>query len=264
MNYLPQNNRRGGRRFGPIIFTVLCVLVVFGLVSLFPLFLPSVAQTIARPLWSVGGFVADHTSVFRGFVSSRTRLIEKNKKLEDQLQQAQVLLDTRAVVEQENKSLKESWGRNTDTSRVLASVLVRPPRTPYDTIVLDVGSEQGIAEGDMVLVADTVMLGIIDQVFEKTSRARLLSSVDTRTDAFISRNNVMVELVGTGGGNFEIRIPQDVDIVEGDDIVLPGITPRLVARVEAIESVPTDSFKRVFCKVSAHVYQMRFVSVYTP
>lgn len=264
MNYLPQNNRRGGRRFGPIVFTVLCVLVMFGLVSLFPLFLPSVAHTIGKPFWSVGSFIADHTSVFRGFISSRTRLVEKNKELEDKLQQAQLLLDTRALVEQENKSLKESWGRNTDTSRVLASVLVRPPRTPYDTLVLDVGSDQGVSEGDVVVAADAVMLGIIDYVFEHTSRARLLSSVDTRTDAFISRNNIMVELVGTGGGNFEIRLPQDVDIVEGDDIVLPGITPRLVARVEAIESVPTDSFKRVFCKASAHVYQMRFVSVYTP
>ena len=261
MNYQLQNNRRGHRRFLPVLVVVFFIAIIATLFSFFPLLFPSFSQSIGRPLWVSGNLFINHAGIVGSFFSSRTTLIEKNRMLEKEIADLRTKLVAQSVVEKENKELKELWGRNTDTTSILAAVLMRPPRSVYDTFVLDAGADSGVMQNDIVLSSDTIALGVIDQVFKNTSRAKLFSSVDTHTSAIVSRNNVSVELIGTGGGNFEIRVPQDVDILSGDTIVFPGITPYVVALVEAIESAPADSFKRVFCKVPVHIGELRLVSV---
>ncbi len=261
MNFPLQNNRKGKKHLMPflVIGVVIFVVVCFTVFS--PLFFPKMSQGIGRPLWVSGNFIMEHTSAIRGFFLSRIKLVEKNKALEQELVDIRIKLLAQSVVEQENKEFKQSWGRNTNISAILSAVLVRPPHSAYDTFILDVGLDSAVTIGNMVFASDTVVLGVIDQVFEKTSRAKLFSSVDTHTDALVDRNSLSVELVGTGGGNFEIRVPQDVDVIEGDKIILPGIVPHILAIVEAIESVPTDSFKRIFCKTPVHIGELRLVSI---
>jgi cell shape-determining protein MreC len=144
---------------------------------------------------------------------------------------------------------------------VLAAVLTKPPQSMYDTLVLDAGENLGIVVGGQVTLSDAATLGVIDEVFGRTSRAKLFSSVDTETPAVIDRTDLSVTLIGRGAGNFEIRLPQEVDIMKGDVIRLPGMTPSVVATVVEVESNPTNSFKRVFCKMPINIAELRWVSV---
>ena len=261
MNYLYQNKKRNRQRFLPLIVVILFLTLVLLVLWIAPVFWGGVAHGIGLPFWKGQGFLSQEMSYLTAFAHSRAALIDKNRELETQLADAQTKLLALSIIEQENKELKASWGRGEDTPGTLAAVLVKPPQSLYDTLILDTGTVHGVEIGNRAMVGDTIALGVIDQVFEKSSRVNLFSSVDTETNAMIDRTGVSVLLIGTGGGNFELRVPQEFDVTKGDIVTLPGITPTIVATVLEIESVPTNSFKRVFCKIPININELRLVSV---
>ncbi len=263
MNYLLQSRKRNSKRFVPYIVGVFFMgfVILVGVVA--PRMFPGMAHGIGRPLWLMSQFVVDRGSDIGAYLSSRHGLLERNEKLTQELIEAQAHLATLSVLEHENEEFKKAWGRTGSSGSILASVLVKPPQSMYDTVVLDAGERNGVQVGNSVTIADSVILGTIDEVYEKTSRAKLFSSVDTETQAVIDRTNVSVAAIGRGGGNFELRLPQEVDVVEGDVIRIPGMEPSVLGTVVEIEANPTNFFKRVFCKTPINIAQLRWVSVVT-
>lgn len=242
-----------------IVIVFICLFFLINLIS--PSFLGGVSNKLGLPVWKSGGFLFTQVSNMRAFLHSRTTLLRINEDLRLQLADTEAKLLSLSVIEQENKDLKRDWGRASDGQSILASVLVKPPQSFYDTLILDVGEKDGIQTGARVAISDSIVLGTIDELYSDTSRAKLFSSVGTETSAVINRNNINVNLVGMGGGNFEIKVPQEVDIVEGDVLILPGISTSIVSTVVAIESNPTNAFKRIFCKTPTNIAELRFVSV---
>src|SRR3989304_2204585 len=100
------------------------------------------------------------------------------------------------------------WGVG-EQQAVVARVISKPPRSFYDTLVVDAGSKEGIQVGEKVLYGDNIMIGEIAEVFEKTSKVRLFSSSGEVIDVTIGKRAVPALAVGIGGGNFEIQIPRD-------------------------------------------------------
>jgi len=260
-NYLLQNNRRNKKRFTPLIIVGIFLVIIFCTTLFVPLFFPSLAHGIGRPVWVGGNFFFSKTGTLGGFIVSRNSLMKKNKELQVAYNDLQNKYLATSIVEQENKELKKAWGRDREIIGILAVVLSKPPQSFYDTLVLDVGEDEGILVGQHVVVSDTVLLGVITEVFDDSSRGQLFSSVDRETLALIDRTGVPVTLIGKGAGNFEIRVPQDFDIIKGDIITLPGMGPRIVSTVFEIESNPTDSFKRVLLRIPISLSELRFVSV---
>src|SRR3989344_5593533 len=62
---------------------------------------------------------------------------------------------------QENLDLKARLNRDARVGRILGAVLLRPPATPYDTLVIDIGSDEGVALGGTVSAGGTIMIGTI-------------------------------------------------------------------------------------------------------
>ncbi len=242
-----------------VVAVFVCLIFLINLIS--PSFLGGVSNGLGIPVWKSGGFLFTQVSNMRAFIHSRARLLEMNRTLESDLVDAKTKLLSLSVLENENNELKKSWGRAENVTGIIASVLVKPPQSFYDTLILDIGENGQVQVGDRIMIGGSVILGNIDEVYNKTSRAKLFSSVDTETVAVIDRNSIGVTLVGKGGGSFEIKVPQEVDIVQGDTIILPGINPGIVATVGEIESNPTNSFKRIFCKTPVNVAELRWVSI---
>jgi cell shape-determining protein MreC len=263
--YPLQNRKRTERgRFRPYVVGVIILAVVFGLILIVPNFLPSSSHKIGRPFWSVREFLGDHAGDMKAFIFSRHTLITRNNELKEQLREANTQLLSLDVYKRENDEFKKVWGRENIFNGTIAFVLSRPPQSPYDTFVLDVGSEnaEGLVNvGDKVIVSDTILLGQIEEVFGKTSRAKLYSNVDTETTAIVDRTSDSVTLKGKGSGNFEINAPQELDIEAGDTIIIPGLNPNMIAKVVEIESNPASSFKRVFCQTPVNISTLNSVLV---
>jgi hypothetical protein len=77
----------------------------------------------------------------------------------------------------------------------------------------------------------------------------------------LSGKDVFLEIVGRGGGNFEMIIPRDFIILKGDEVVLPGIVPYVVGIVETIISDPRDSFTKALLVSPVNIQELKFVEV---
>jgi cell shape-determining protein MreC len=261
MIYLLPSKKGNSKKTLPFFIVAVFIVLIFLINLISPAFLGSVSNKIGIPIWKSGGFLSTQFSNIISFAHSRIRILEMNRELESEILNLKTKLLLLDVLENENKEFKRTWGRNDESNGILASVLVKPPQSFYDTLILDAGNDSFVEVGNYVFFGKNVILGTIDEVYKKTSRAKLFSSVDTETVAVVDRNNVAVTLMGRGGGTFEIKVPQEVDIVSGDIIILPGINNNILATVVEIESNPANSFKRVFCKTPTNVAEMRWVSI---
>ena len=157
--------------------------------------------------------------------------------------------------------LLELAGRKQKVDMVAASVLTRPPQTPYDIIIIDAGSNESITIGSEVSLPEGPILGIISEVFAKSAKVKLFSASGEETNAVLERNDVPVTLIGHGGGNFRLALPRDIAVERGDRILSSDIASRHLATVGEINVEPTDSFKEILAKSPTNIFILRFVFV---
>ena len=76
-------------------------------------------------------------------------------------------------------------------------------------------------------MVENVVLGEVAEVYETSSKVRLYSSSGEQVTVFIGGEAIMAEAKGIGGGNFEIELPQNVDVFIGDSIYIPEFHPQI-------------------------------------
>jgi len=144
---------------------------------------------------------------------------------------------------------------------IAASVLAAPPETPYDTIIIDAGSHDGIEVGDKVTLPEGAAIGEVEAVFTSTAKAILFTSNSEETNGVLERNLVPVTLIGRGGGNAEIHLPRDTEVKVGDRVLSPELLGGVMAIVGSVEVSPTDAFKRVLVRSAANMNMLRYVTI---
>lgn len=204
-----------------------------------------------RQVQTAGYVVRTKSSVF----AENQALIQENADLKNSMIDYQ-------VVKKENDQLKELMGRLPTTySFVLGNILTKPNRSPYDTIIIDIGSNAGIKENDQVFANAVTPIGQISKVYPNSSLVVLYSNPGQITEANIDGSNASVELTGRGGGNFEMSVPIDLPSEKGTLVVLPDSTSEVVAIIEKIISVPTDPVKKVLLSSPINVQSLKWVQV---
>ncbi|KUH56940.1 rod shape-determining protein MreC [Megasphaera sp. DJF_B143] len=106
------------------------------------------------------------------------------------------------------------------------SVISRDYGTWSNTIVIDIGSEDGIEE-NMAVVTPAGVVGFISDVYPHSSRVQLLTDPRTSIGAIVQRPESRVSSVVRGNGNVPtepqfVNIAKDADILEGDTLVTSG------------------------------------------
>ncbi len=241
-----------------IICIIFILLFVLGVVAWSGSFFAS----IGRPLWrGQNSIVEGIKNVGSGF-SSKIQLYESNEKLQQKNIDLNALMLDYTVVKNENNQLKELLGRQPETkSFVLAAILTRPNRSPYDTIIIDGGSNVGITEGSRVYANMTIPIGEVHKVHDTTSIVMLFSNPGQITEGILDPSNATVELIGRGGGNFEMTIPVDLVSESGSSVVFPGIHSEIIAIIDAIISQPSDPVKKVLLHSPVNIQNLKWVQV---
>lgn len=265
MNYRLINNRRARRplraakRFAALSLFLLLVLVFS---ARYPRLLADAAHAAARPLWMFEAYVAERLTDFAEFVRLKENLAADNRRLRGELMQENARLADYEALAAAYEELKKVANRGSSARNIVAAVLAAPPRSPYDTLALDAGVNEGISEGDTVFVG-SVAVGLIRSVSARTSVAELFSTPGRKTPVVIMRRGaaVPVEAVGQGGGAFTAMLPREAGIERDDPVVMPGINPAFFAAVEAVEESPTDSFAKIYFKNPVSVDRQMFLSI---
>jgi cell shape-determining protein MreC len=256
---------RRKKNFRRAYFFVLVVCLVYVLfMSPLSSSITGYSHQAAEPFWKLGAKVEEKLDPFLGYFSSRRELYLENKELKEQLDVMSAKLADRSFLRRENVFLKERLGRyEKEPERILAVVLAKPDITPYDTLILDVGYDSGVSKGDLI-VFENVVLGEVTEAYHTTSKARLYSSCGERVAVFIGDNAIAAEAEGLGGGNFEIELPQNVDVSVGDSIYIPQFQPQILGIVEQINVDPNDAFEKILFRSPINPFSLRFVDIIHP
>lgn len=261
MNYLLDRKIKR-KKFFSIIFSIILLIILF--YFRFDIFigLSNTSQIIFRPVLIVGNSIGAKFKSIRPYFISKNALYFQNQKLQIKVRENDARNSNYNSVVAENISLKEILGRNdAKVSMTLAAILSKPNQSFYNTLVIDAGMMQGLKTGDTVFALGNVPIGRVDLVYANYSKVILFSSAGEKTQAIVSDKNIFVELAGRGGGNFEIIIPRDFILQKGDQVVMPGLRPYILAEVVKIISDERDSFVKALLMSPVNVQELKFVEV---
>jgi cell shape-determining protein MreC len=241
----------GKKSFLPFPLQIILGIVVFLLIFyfFFPRALPTFFTTLVRPFWNAE----------RGFRNGETSIEELRREFDE----SEKTISENNVLVKENEELKSLLSRAPAPHPLLATVLVRPPVSAYDTLILDVGAREKVQKGNRVYAFGNIPIGEIEEVIGDTSRVKLFSSSGETFNVLMGSTSMQTSAMGKGGGYFEASMPRDAKIKVGDEVLIPSLSNAFVARVEGISSDPSEPFSKILFRQPINIYEMRWVLVAT-
>ncbi|MBI3888439.1 rod shape-determining protein MreC [Candidatus Nomurabacteria bacterium] len=224
--------------------------------------LSGVTQKVFRPILVAGNSLGGKLGSLGSYFVSKSYLYEQNQKLQSQVDFNNARNANYDSVIADNANIKEILSRkNTKTPMILSAILSKPNQSVYDTLIIDVGSSQGVKVGNTVFALGNVPIGRVDTVYENSSKVILFSNPGETTEGVVSGKNIFMQLVGRGGGDFEMIMPKDFAMQKGDQVTMPGINPYVLAIAQTIISDPRDPFNKALLTSPVNIQEQKFVEV---
>jgi cell shape-determining protein MreC len=251
-----------------------------------PHLFPSIFTAIARPFWRL------EFSIESGALKSPETLLNENEALTSQLADAQVRLDTIGAIESENSELKALLGRDTTVSatisnsststlstnstnsktssksiqrnvetRILAAVLKRPPFSPYDELIIDIGNDYKLSTSSTVYADGGVLIGRVIDVLSTTAKVKLFSSPNEKYEVLVGISHTPATAIGRGGGQYETNVSRDTVVKEGDFVFNSSLSDKPFGIVSAVLLDPTLPFETILFAPPVNVYKLKWVLV---
>jgi rod shape-determining protein MreC len=109
---------------------------------------------------------------------------------------------------------------------VTAAIVARDPGTWTNIVVINRGSNQGIAK-DMPVVTPGGLVGNVVEVFGDTAKVQLLLDPRSAVGALVQRPESRVAAIVEGNGEnplapHMVNLSQDADVIKGDRIITSG------------------------------------------
>jgi cell shape-determining protein MreC len=217
---------------------------------------------IGHPVWKTQQALTTVVENNGYLLRTKASVFAENERLaKENIDLKNSMLDY-TVLKKENDTLKELVGRlPSNHTFILGTIESKPNRSPYDTIIIDTGSDTGVTEGMRVFANAITPIGKVSKVYSHESVVMLYSNPGQITEAMIEGSNASVELVGRGGGNFEMTIPLDLGSEKGTLIVLPNTQSEVVATIEEVISAPSDPLKKVILRTPINIQNLKWVQV---
>ena len=152
---------------------------------------------------------------------------------------------------EENKELREllDFKKRKNYSLTIANILSRD-EVNRNILIIDIGRDQNIKEGQAVIVKEGIIIGKIIEVSSNSSQVRLLTDKDSNLAIKIGTENVSGILTGSLGLGMDLAfIPKEQELKINDLVItsyLDDYIPAnlLIGRIEKIEFEEEDIFKK--------------------
>lgn len=213
------------------------------------------------PMLSARNEAAAGSAGFFGQFGANGALAAENARLKETLASTSARLIDRDYLYAENQELKRLLGRTVKDSTVLAAVLLRPPGIPYGTLVLDVGRDSGVRDGDLVSSEGSAFIGRVSTAYDTTSRVTLFSAPGQTYQGML-RGTIPVSISGEGGASLTGEVPAGVDVKADDPVLLPSIMPQFMAVVSSVIKTEGQSFQTIYLSLPANPLELRYVVVH--
>ena len=269
----------------------LTIIIIIGLLLIFSLnffqkevkgFFYFISSPIQKTLWRAGDRVSDFFELIteiknlkreadeHSFIDTlRCAWANEELKLKNQelISQIAQLIE----LEKENEVLKEALGIGLEKEFKLALAEVVSKDISQDSILINKGSKDGIANNSPVITQQKTLVGKIGEVYENFSRVILISNKESSFDAKISDPENDISGVVNGKGNLQLFldfVPQEKEIKEGDFIVttsLGGIFPKglLVGQIGKVLRSDIEPFQQAKIRPAFDIRELETVFIIT-
>ncbi|OGD68022.1 hypothetical protein A2811_02960 [Candidatus Campbellbacteria bacterium RIFCSPHIGHO2_01_FULL_34_10] len=105
------------------------------------------------------------------------------------------------------------------------------------------------------------MVGEIAEASKNNSTVKFYSSFKEEVSVMVGLYNIEATAVGRGAGNFEIKLPRDIDIKVDDPIFIAGTEARVLGNVSEIIFDPKDPFQLVLIKSPVNLFELKWVQI---
>mgnify|MGYP001389848728 CR=1 FL=1 len=230
----------------------------WALVSAFSHIAPGALEGVFAQSANINSSTASASNSFLSFFKDKSDLEAKVKRLEDSELALQLQLQIASFTQQENADLRELV-RYIPQSGVLGSVVAWPPKTAYDTLLIETGED--VSVGDLVLGRGIAPIGTVERTEGRYAYVTLFSAGDLQTQVRVGAERLPLELTGRGGGSAFIVAPKEVSIDRGDEVFFPYNGNTFMGHIGAVETNPSSSTKKLWIIFPKHFYAYTWVSV---
>lgn len=221
-----------------------------------------VGGIVAAPFYAITSYIQHSSATVPTFIRDRSAILDEKRALEAELAGQQGMEMTLAQVLKENEELRTLLGA-TREERIAAGVIARPPYTPYDTLILDQGSDEGVIDHAPVFLGSGLAVGYVRSTTNRSSLVTLFSSPGVETSVYIFGPDIFARAYGIGGGVVRIDIPQGITLTQGDLVILPSLDSGVLGTIDSVEAIPTAPEQHAFVTLAAPIAAMRLVSIGT-
>ena len=153
------------------------------------------------------------------FLSEYLNVYNENQELKIEIDKLKGKELNYIFLENENKKLKEIFGENTNISEgIVSRVLIDKDGKFLKSIILNKGSKDGIKIG-MVVLEKSYLIGQVIEVNYTTSRAILISDLNSNIPVVIEPGSFQSILSGTGKDYGIIKYSKKELVLEDNSIV---------------------------------------------
>ena len=231
--------------------------------------LAGITEVVFHPGLVLGGSIGEKFRNVGSYFVSKNYLYNQNQKLQAEVSADDARMANYDSVVSDEADLQATFGRkDAKVNMTLAAILAEPNQSLYDTLLIDAGTLQGIKTGDMVFALGDVPIGRVDLVYDNSAKVILFSNPGEKTEGVVESKiatspggNAFMALVGRGGGNFEMVLPKDLVLQTGDQVVMPGINPYVLAIAQTIISDPRDPLNKALLTSPVNMEEQKFVEV---
>lgn len=252
----PKNYFGNGVKFAVLLSTILFFITIFA-----PNVTTGRMHAVFKPFWYMKDKSIGMTEYLSGFFYFKSSLIKHNADLEEEVNNLRMLKIDYETLLKESSEIKDQFGMDVSYRKIIGNILSKPPQSPYDTFVIDVGTEVGVSTGDLVYLSDSIVVGEVYEVTNKTSIVKLFSSGDGGIEVMSSRTGSNFVMNGNGGANFSFEVPKETDIVWGDTFIYPKGNGAVIANVYFVDTNSQSSFKNVNLRYPVNIFQAKRVFV---
>ncbi len=242
--------------------TALAGCIALLLFFLVPRLLAGLVSLILTPVHELQTWIAKSSDSFPQFFRERATLIAQLDALTSTQSARSGDTLTAQLLSKENIELRALLG-DAGEKRIAAGVIGRPHTVPYDVLVLDKGSSDGIVEGAPVFIGDDAVIGIVSKVFSKSSVIELVTTPGFTVSVYILGPNIYTNAVGIGGGQLKVGVPQGIKLSEGNLVILPGIDSGIYGAISTVQSIATEPEQYGYVSPEVPLAGLRLVSVGT-
>lgn len=254
--YKPIHNRRRLLiRIG--IPAVVVILIIFTPIMSWLL---GPGHVLARPFWWLSQSISGGTHSALQNLATKKSLLRDVNDLRAEVARLQSVDAQNRFLQEENTELQNLLHATPESKEgLLARVLVRPPTTWYDSLIVDRGEADFVQVGDRAYAYGTIPLGTVVAVTQHTATVELFSASSRKTDVVLIPGNIPVVAEGRGNSALHFNVHRDIAVDEQSSIILPN--GELLASVDAVEFDPRDPFRSVHAIMPVNMQYLRFITI---